>query len=429
MNILGWILAVCGTAGLIFGLRMMLKGKKMGTVPFRKALGARDPGGAARQTRREWSRPRGKRCCSPQPLIAPMSGQPCIGYEITVERKWEKHVTTEKGHEKRTGSSKVHGEYRGSFFQIGDAQGAVLVDATSEPDSEYEKSHTSTVTVGMMIPGTLTFGQMQMGTPTILDHDSRTVAFVGTEKILKPSQTIYALGQMAQGPQGLAIGTPKGIGTGKLIMHHEGRERLVGKTKRNMILGYAIGGVLFVCGVPLGLFGPKAHAAPIASAPGSGLMDECPTSSRGRPSSCEDRMYSAEGKNYEWKVTEAATYTLDLKQPAVANPIDGVLEVFDSAGKRVAAATTAARPKRTPTSASPCNRGRTKSTCATSPATRSRGATATSGRTPNRRPRPPPWRSSPAATGNPVHTTSATEHAAPSKPGPSGKATAKHGSK
>src|SRR5262249_46415365 len=157
------------------------------------------------------------------------------------------------GMQKKTGSGKVHGEYRGSFFQIGDGQGSITVDATKEPDSEYEKSHSSTINVGMMIPGTLTFGGFQMNTPAILRTDSRTTHFVGTEKILKPSATMYALGQLAQGPQGLALGTPAGLTTGKLIVHHQGREALAGKTKKHMILGYALGGVMFVGGTALGL--------------------------------------------------------------------------------------------------------------------------------------------------------------------------------
>jgi hypothetical protein len=329
MNILGWFLAVCGLVGVIYGLRMMMKKKKMGNVPFKKPSEIAQAGAGAADAKGLVST-EGAAQLPPQPLIAPMSGQPCIGYEITVERKWEKHVRTEKGMQKKTGSSKVHGEYRGSFFQIGDGSGAVTVDATAEPDSEYEKSHSSTVSIGMMIPGTLTFGQMQLNTPAILDTDSRTTAFVGTEKILKASPTMYALGQIAQGPQGLAIGTPKGIGTGKLIIHHQGREALAGKTHKHMILGYALGGVLFVGGTGLGLFGPKAQAST------AGIPDCGDTITITKDATCEDRMYAAEGKTYTWTVTEAATYSIELKQPNVANPIDGVIEITDATGNKVA---------------------------------------------------------------------------------------------
>jgi hypothetical protein len=258
-----------------------------------------------------------------------MSGQPCIGYEITIERKWEKHVRTEKGMQKKTGSSKVHGEYRGSFFQIGDGQGNVLVDATAEPDSEYEKTHSSTMSIGLMIPGTLTFGQFQMNTPAILDTDARTTAFVGTEKILRASPTMYALGQLGAGPQGLALATPKGIGTGKLIVHHQGREKLLGKTKRNMILGYALGGALIAGGVPLGVFGPKSH-------PAAGAVASCDDTIVAGELTCTDRIYAADGKDFTFNVTTAGTYRIALQQPDVASPIDGVLTIRDANGKEVA---------------------------------------------------------------------------------------------
>jgi uncharacterized protein YaiE (UPF0345 family) len=325
MNILGWILAVVGLVGLIFGLRMMLKGKKMGGVPFVKPADLAQRGAQAADAKGLVST-EGAAALPNPPLMAPMSGTPCIGYEITVERKWEKQVRTEKGHTTKTGTSKLHTEWRGSMFQLNDGQGTVLVDASTEPDTDLEKTHSSTITVGMMIPGMLTFGSMQMNTPAILSTDERTTHFVGTEKVLKASPTVYALGQLAQGPQGFAIGTPKGIGTGKLILSHQGRDHLMGKTKRNMILGYAIGGALFVIGMGLGIFGPKAAPSASTSCPSTITTDV----------SCDDRMYDADGKSYTFTVAAKATYTLSLQQPNVAHPIDGVLEVLDSAGKRVA---------------------------------------------------------------------------------------------
>jgi hypothetical protein len=100
----------------------------------------------------------------------------------------------------------------------------------------------------------------------------------------------------------------------------------MGKTKRNMILGYAIGGALFLVGMGLGLFGPKAKLDASASCPSTITADV----------NCDDRMYDADGKSYKFTVAAKATYTLALAQPNVANPIDGCIEVLDSTGKRVA---------------------------------------------------------------------------------------------
>jgi hypothetical protein len=95
-----------------------------------------------------------------------------------------------------------------------------------------------------------------------------------------------------------------------------------------MVLGYAIGGVLFVGGVPLGLFGPKAETKgdAVASCPDAITTDL----------TCSDRMFSADGKTYTWTVAAEGTYVIELKQPNVARPIDGVIEVTDATGAKVA---------------------------------------------------------------------------------------------
>jgi hypothetical protein len=325
MNILGWILAVIGLVGLIFGLRNMLKGKKMGSVPFRKPSEIAQQGVAAADAKQMVST-EGQVQMGPQPLKAPMSGEPCLAYEILVERKWEKQERTEQGMKTKTGTDRLHTEYRGSIFQLADAAGAVTVDASQQPDTDLDKTHSSSVSVGMMIPGTLHFGQLQMNTPHV-SHDSKTTAFVGTEKILRPSATLYALGQIGQGPQGLTISTPKGLGTGKLILHHQGREALLGKTKRNMILGYVIGGLLFAGGGGLGLFGPKADLSSKGTACSNQLSGAL---------TCDGRMFEREGIDYKWTVTEAGVYSITVKQPNVKAPVDGALTITDSGGAKVA---------------------------------------------------------------------------------------------
>jgi hypothetical protein len=315
-------LAVCGLVGLIIGVLQMMKGKKMGTVPFKKpseiAQGGMQAGDAKQMVSTE-----GQVQPGPQPLVAPMSGQQCLAYEITVERKWEKFERTENGEQKRTGSDNIHRESRGTTFQITDGAGAVFVDSSGTIDADMDKSHSSTISVGMMIPGTLAFGQMQMNTPHI-HGEARTTAFVGTEKIVKISPNVYALGQLQQGSAGVMIATPKGIGTGKLILSAKGRDALMGTTKRNMILGYAIGGALFVGGTLMGIFGPAPTVAPGQAACESALTDAV---------ACSGRLYSAEGQTFTWTVPANATYSVSVKQPPVKYPIYGDLTITDASGK------------------------------------------------------------------------------------------------
>ncbi len=314
MSVLGWILAVFGLAGVVFALRMMLKAKKMQAVPF-KTPGEIARDGAAAADQKGLVSTEGP--AQPiEPLTAPMSGQPCLAYELLIERKWEKETVTERGTEKKTGSDKIFDQYRGSVFQIGDSAGSVQVDATKRPDADFEKSHSSTVRVGMMIPGTLAFGQMQLNTPA-LSRDARTVSFVGTEKILKPGN-LYALGAL----QGNTIVEPPGALAGKLTLSSKGRAKLLSSTKRNMILGYAIGGVLVLGGVPLGIFGPSPKS--------NGCKDFVGTTA------CNGRMTARDGIDYKWTVPADGTYKVSVKQPKVKYPIDGTLTIFDEKGQQVA---------------------------------------------------------------------------------------------
>ncbi len=166
----------------------------------------------------------------------------------------------------------------------------------------------------------------QMSTPLILDTDNRTIGFEGTEKIITPSGNLYALGALAMGPQGPVMHTPKGIGTGKLILSSKGRAHLVKTTKRNMILGYALGGVMFVGGTALGIFGPAPEpSAASGSACGSLLSTDA--------LSCDGRMYERDGVDMKWTVPTAGEYTLTVSQPKVKYPIDPALTIKDSTGK------------------------------------------------------------------------------------------------
>jgi len=328
MSVLGWFLAFVGFVGLIVGLLQMLKGKKMNAVPFRAPSQIAQLGAGAADAKGLVST---EGSVGQQGLLtAPMSGRPCLGYEITVERKWEKQERTENGMQTKKGSSNIHSDYKGGMIAIQDGQGQVFVDASQRPDASFEKSHSSGVNVGIMgiIPSTLQFGSFQMNTPLIVDTEGRTTGFEGIEKIIPPSPTLYALGALAQSPQGPVMHTPKGIGTGKLILSPKGRASLVKSTKRNMVLGYAIGGVMFVGGTLLGIFGPAPDPTAGGSACSSVLTSDVV--------SCDGRMYEREGYDMKWTVTTAGEYTITAKQPKVKYPIMATLTVMDSSGAELA---------------------------------------------------------------------------------------------
>jgi hypothetical protein len=327
MSVLGWFLSFVGFIGLIVGLLQMLKGKKLNSVPFRAPSQIAQLGPGAADAKGMVST---EGTVSPQGLLtAPMSGKPCLAFEITIERKYETSERTENGTETKKGSSSIFNDYKGGVFALQDGQGTVLVDATSKPDASFAKAHNSGVNVGILgiIPGTLQFGNFQMSTP-LITGEGRTTGFEGTEKIIEPSGNLYALGALAMGPQGPIMHTPKGIGTGKLILSSKGRASLVKSTKRNMILGYAMGGAMFVGGTLLGIFGP----APDMSASGS----SCSSTLTADAVNCDGRMYERDGYDMKWTVPTAGEYTLTVTQPKVKYPIDPSLTVRDAAGKELA---------------------------------------------------------------------------------------------
>ena len=326
MSVLGWFLSLLGFVGLVVGLLQMLKGKKMNAVPFHAPaqIAQLGPGAADAKGLVSTEGTVGQQGL----LTAPMSGRPCLAFEITVERKWEKTERTENGTETKKGSSSIFSDYKGGMFALQDGQGTVLVDCAEKPDASFDKAHSSGVNVGIlgMIPSNLQFGQFQMSTPLILDTEGRTTGFEGTEKIIPPSPNLYALGALAMGPHGPVMHTPKGIGTGKLILSTKGRAHLVKSTKRNMILGYAIGGVMFVGGTALGIFGPAPDPS-TASASCSGTLSADVLS-------CDGRMYEREGQSMTWTVPTAGEYTLVVTQPKVKYPIDPELTIVDASGKQ-----------------------------------------------------------------------------------------------
>jgi hypothetical protein len=329
MSVFGWFLSFVGFIGLIVGVLQMLKGKKLNSVPFHAPSQIAQLGPGAADAKGMVST---EGTVSPQGLLtAPMSGKPCLAFEITVERKYETTERTENGTETKKGSTSIFSDYKGGVFALQDGQGTVLVDATTKPDASFEKAHTSGVNVGVLgiIPGTLQFGNFQMSTP-LITGEGRTTGFEGTEKIVEPSGNLYALGALAMGPQGPIVHTPKGIGTGKLILSSKGRASLVKSTKRNMILGYAMGGVMFVGGTLMGIFGP----APDMSA--SSDSSSCSSTLTADAVNCDGRMYERDGYDMKWTVPTAGEYTLTVTQPKVKYPIDPSLTVTDATGKELA---------------------------------------------------------------------------------------------
>jgi hypothetical protein len=284
----GLIISVLGLIGVIVGFLQWRKMKKILAAPFKKT------GEIASNP--QVADAKGTVSCegavqSQQPLVAPCSGKPCIYYEIKVERMWEKTVNTENGVKTEKGTSTVSTTEQGSQFYVNDGSGPVGVDAREKVDTDLTKAFEQAQNVSY---GDLTFGQYHVHVP-YSGGDERTTGIRAIEKILPADGNVFVMGKLA----GSVITKQDGM-LGKVLISTKGRDKLVGSTKRNAVLGFAIGGVVAVGGIPIGLMMPEGK-------------DNCANMENAlKDGTCDGRVSDNSGKTYQWKVTKAAAYKITV---------------------------------------------------------------------------------------------------------------------
>ncbi len=288
MQYLGFFLILLAIGGLVFGFLQHTKMKKILAAPFKKTgeVASNPQAGDAK----------GTVSCEgavqvQQPLVAPCSGKPCLYYEIKVERMWEKTVNTENGTKTEKGTSTVSTTEQGAQFHVNDGSGPVAVDAREKVDAELTKSFEQAQNVSY---GDLVFGQYQVHVP-YSGGDERTTGIRAIEKILPAEGNVFVMGKLAGG----AITKQDGM-LGKLLISTKGRDALVGSTKRNSMIGFIAGGLMFLPGVGLSIFAdpPKDNCANLENAMTEGV--------------CSSRVSSNSGNKHEWKVTKAGSYKITV---------------------------------------------------------------------------------------------------------------------
>jgi hypothetical protein len=288
MQYLGFFLLALVIGGLIFGLLQRSKMKKILSAPFRKTgeIASNPQAGDAKGTVSTEGAIQLQ-----QPLIAPCSGKPCVYYEIKVERMWEKTVATENGTKTEKGTSTVATTEQGTQFHVNDGSGPIAVDAREKVDTDLTKSFEQAQNVSY---GDLVFGQYSVHVP-YSGGDERTTGIRAIEKILPAEGNVFVMGKLAGG----AITKQDGM-LGKVLISTKGRDKLVGSTKRNSILGFVAGGVLFAGGIPMSIFGeaPKSACDNMENALKEGV--------------CSGRVSDNSGTTHEWKVTKEGAYKLTV---------------------------------------------------------------------------------------------------------------------
>ncbi len=110
---------------------------------------------------------------------------------------------------------------------------------------------------------------------------------------------------------------------GKLMASTKGREKLLGATKRNAMIGFVAGGLSIAGGIPMAIFGDPPH-------------DSCANMKDAWAETCAGHITDDSGNTYDWTVTKPGAYTIEVVQPGVKIPIYPVLTVRTAAGADVA---------------------------------------------------------------------------------------------
>jgi len=287
MMYLGYLFLLIAVVAAVVGFMQRKKMKTIVAAPFKPT--GQVQGGAG---------PDGLISCQgavqvTQPLAAPVSGKPCLYYEIEIKQEWEQHVQTEDGMKKKTGKDSAHSQKGGSMFNVDDGSGPVQVDAQEKVDAKLEKSHTEKKSYGY---GDITFGNYQVHINRPSDSDKHAVATHCTEKILPADGNMFVVGKLT----GDTITKRDGM-LGKIMLSAQGRDALMGATKRNMMIGFIAAGLLFPIGGAMAAFGEAPEAAP----------NTCVGMTDGLDAPCIGRSYNADDVVFEWTVTTEADYAFN----------------------------------------------------------------------------------------------------------------------
>jgi hypothetical protein len=180
------------------------------------------------------------------------------------------------------------------------------VNATEGVDAKLDTSFDEKRNYGW---GNLSFGNYH----THINHPSENGKHAtGTrciEKIIPAQGNLFVLGRVENN-----VVTKRDGLLGRIMLAREGRDGLLGATKRNMVIAFAAAGLMVPGGGAMAIFGD----APTAAA------DTCVAMENDIEEPCLGRMYDADDVTYEWTVTEEADYAF----AAIGTGKDSVMRLW-----------------------------------------------------------------------------------------------------
>jgi hypothetical protein len=234
MEGIGLAIVALGVLGIIFGIFQKVKAGRVADAPLARtgevARNGRGVAGAKGQISAQ-----GNVVCH-QPLISPVSGVPCLYYELKVTAEWK------EGEVEKT---KVLDEQKmAAQFAIDDGSGPVWVDAHEGGD--FEPSVTKKETKGTGLLGGLMGGDIQFGNYKVQTGMlSLGTKYTVEEEVMPLTPHVYACGLLHDGGQGGMIGSPTWR---QLILSSKSRDALLASATKTAKMALIAGTAAFLLG-------------------------------------------------------------------------------------------------------------------------------------------------------------------------------------
>jgi hypothetical protein len=315
---MGGLLLIIGLAVLGFGLMQHFKGKRILAAPFKKTGElaknpvSEDPKGAMSTE--------GKVVPPAQELLSPATRQPCLAYELKIERLYEKTETTQDGTKTVKGSETLDTIKGGSVFGVDDGSGAIAIDVTKGADFDNMKEGFKKEINGHSGSSHIQFGEFTYDVPAIGSDKGWTIGFKATEKYVPVEGNLFVLGKL----EGAKIVKP---GWRSMMTSAKGRDGLLGSIQKKKKFSFIGGGVAAVLSIPAMIFAPAADPNEVSAYCESMLTD-------GRQR-CSDTVSDVDGEKYTWTVTKPGEYELSVFAPKKKVSLIPQLVIKNAAGEEL----------------------------------------------------------------------------------------------
>jgi hypothetical protein len=314
---MGVLLLIVGLAVLGFGAYNMMAAKRVLAAPFKKTGElaknpvSEDPKGAMSTE--------GKVIAPATPLLSPASKQPCLAYELKIERLYEKTETTQDGTKTVKGTETLDTIKGGTVFGLDDGSGAFNIDVSKGADFDNMKEGFKKEINGHSGSSHITFGEYTYDVPAIGSDKGWTIGFKATEKYVPVEGNLFVLGKL----EGASLVKP---GWRSMMTSAKGREGLLGSLEKKKKFSFIGGGIAAVLSIPLMIFGPKADP----NAAGA----SCPSEMTDVRLRCHGQVTDSD--TYTWHVTKAGSYEVTIFAPQKKVSFDPGLTITDASGAELA---------------------------------------------------------------------------------------------